>query len=79
MTDNDQMEIRIHQAPPNTDVYGRGAMPLFSLTERVKVELPDGTLLYGVTLETWVEIESDDSRVLTKTIRVHGIEPGGAR
>ena len=76
MTDNDQMEIRIHQAPPNTDVYGRGAMPLFSPTDHVVVELPGGMLLYGVTLETWVEIESDDSRVLTKTIRVHSIEKG---
>ena len=78
MTDNDQMEIRIYQAPPNTDVYGLRAMPLFSLTERVKVELPDGTLLYGVVLSDLVEIESDDSRVLTKTIRVHGTVLGGA-
>ena len=76
MTDNGQMEIRIYQAPPNTDVYGLRAMPLFSLTERVKVELPDGTLLYGVTLETRDELSSDDSRVLTKTIRVHSIEKG---
>ena len=76
MTDNDQMEIRIYQAPPNTDVYRFGAMPLFSSTDHVEVELPDGTLLYGVVLSDLAEIESDDSRVLTKTIRVHGIEKG---
>ena len=79
MTTNDQMKIRIYKAPPDTDVYGLGTMPLFSPTERVEVELPDGTLLYGVALSEWDEIRSDDSRVLTKTIRVHGTAPGGAR
>lgn len=79
MTDNDEMQIRIYQAPPNTDVYGRGAMPLFSPTDRVEVELPDGTLLYGVVLSEWAEIRSDDSRVLTQTVRVHGSARGGAR
>lgn len=78
MTTNDQMQITIQKAPPNTDVYGRGIVPLLSLTERVEVELPDGTMLYGVVLSEWNEIRSDDSRVLTKTIRVYGIEPGGA-
>lgn len=79
MTTNDQMQIRIYKAPPDTDVYGLRAMPLFSLTDRVEVELPDGTILYGVVLSEWDEIRSDDSRVLTKTIRVHGTALGGAR
>ena len=79
MTTNDQMKIRTYKAPPDTDVCGLGTMPLFSPTERVEVELPDGTLLYGVVLSEWDEIRSDDSRVLTKTIRVHGTAPGGAR
>ena len=79
MTTNDQMEIRIYQAPPDTDVFGLRAMPLFSLTDRVEVELPDGTLLYGVVLHDWAEIRSDDSRVLTKTIHVHGTTQGGAQ
>ena len=78
MTTNDQMQIRIHQAPPNTDVYGLGLMPLNSLAERVEVELPDGTLLYGVVLSESVEIDGH-VRVVTKTIRAYGIEPGGAR
>ena len=77
MTTNDQMKIRIHKAPPDTDVYELGAMPLISPAEAVCIELPDGTMLYGVVLSEWDEIRSD-SRVLTKTIRVHGIEPGGA-
>ena len=76
MTDNGQMEIRIYQAPPNTDVYRFGAMPLSRLADHVEVELPDGTLFYGVVLSDLAEIESDDSRVLTKTIRVHSIEKG---
>ena len=75
MTTNDQIQIRIHQAPPNTDVYGLGAMPLSSLADRIEVELLDGTLLYGVVLSEWDEIGSE-SRVLTKTIRVYGIEKG---
>lgn len=79
MTDNDEMQIRIYQSPPDTDVYGRRAVPLFSLTDHVEVELPDGTLLYGVVLSDWDEIRSDDSRVLTKTVRVHGTVLGGAR
>ena len=79
MTTNDQMKIRIYKAPPDTDVYGLGTMPLISPAERVVVELPDGTLLYGVVLSEWDEIRSDDSRVLTQTIRVHGTASGGAR
>jgi hypothetical protein len=75
MTTNDQMKIRIHQAPPNTDVYGLGAMPLINPAEAVEVELPDGTMLYGVVVSEWDEI-TNDSRVLTKTIRVHSIEGG---
>ena len=77
MTDNDQMKIRIHKALPDTDVYELGTMPLISPAEAVCIELPDGTMLYGVVMSEWDEIRGD-SRVLTKTIRVHGIEPGGA-
>lgn len=79
MTTNDEMEIRIHQAPPDTDVHGLRAMPISSLADRIEVELLDGTMLYGVVVSEWSEI-TNDSRVLTKTIRVYGIEPGdGAR
>ena len=75
MTTNDQMHIRIHQAPPDTGVFGLGRPSLLNrMADRVVVELPDGTLLYGVVLSEWSEIRSDDSRVLTKTIRVHSIE-----
>ena len=77
MTTNDLMQIRIHKALPDTDVYELGTMPLISPAEAVCIELPDGTMLYGVVMSEWDEIRSD-SRVLTKTIRVHGIEPGGA-
>ena len=73
MTTNDQMQIRIYKAPPDTDVYGLRAMPLVSPAEAVEVELPDGTMLYGVVMSEWDEIRSD-SRVLTKTIRVYGIK-----
>ena len=79
MTDNDQMEIRIYQSPPNTDVYRLRTMPLINPAEAVCIELQDGTMLYGVVMSEWDEIRGD-SRVLTKTIRVYGIEPGdGAR
>ena len=79
MTTNDQMQIRIHRTPPETELYGLGAMPLNRMAERVEVELQDGTMLYGVVMSEWDEIRGD-SRVLTKTIRVYGIEPGdGAR
>ena len=78
MTTNDQMQIRIHRTPPETELYGLGPMPLNRMAERVEVELQDGTMLYGVVMSEWDEIRSD-SRVLTKTIRVYGIEPGGAR
>ena len=77
MTDNDQMEIRIRQAPPNTDVYRFGAMPLFSPAEAVCIELPDGTMLYGTVTAESTEIDGH-VQVVTKTVRVHGIEPGGA-
>ena len=77
MTTNDQMQIRIHKAPLNTELYEFGAMPLIDPADRVEVELPDGTLLYGVVMSEWAEIRSDDSRVLTQTVRVYGIEPGG--
>lgn len=73
MTTNSQMKIRIHQAPPNTDVYELGTMPLITPAEAVEIELPDGTLLCGVVTSEWDEIRSQ-SRVLTKTIRVHSIE-----
>lgn len=79
MTTNNQMKIRIHKAPPDTDVYGLGIMPLIDPAEAVEVELPDGTMLYGVVMSEWDEIRSDDSRVLTQTIRVHGTASGGAR
>ena len=78
MTTNDLMQIRIHRAPPETEVYGRGTMPLNRMADRVEVELPDGTLLYGVVLSELDEIRSD-SRVLTKTIHVHGTAMGGSR
>lgn len=78
MTTNDQMQIRFHKVPPNTGSYGLGIMPLVAPAEAVEVELPDGTMLYGVVMSEWDEI-TDQSRLLTKTIRVHGIEPGGAR
>lgn len=79
MTTNNQMKIRIHKAPPNTEMYGLGTMPLISPAEAVCIELPDGTLLYGVVLSEWDEIRSDGSRVLTQTVRVHGTALGGAR
>ena len=78
MTTNDLMQIRIHRAPPETEVYGRGLMPLTHMADRVEVELPDGTLLCGVVTSEWDEITSE-SRVLTKTIHVHGTALGGAR
>jgi hypothetical protein len=53
-------------------------MPLIDPAEAVEVELPDGTMLYGVVMSEWDEI-TDQSRLLTKTVRVYGIEPGGAR
>ena len=73
MTTNDQMEIRFHKAPPDTELYGLGTMPLIAPAEAVEVELPDGTVIYGVVTSEWDEI-TDQSRVLTKTIRVHSIE-----
>ena len=78
MTKNDQMQIRFHKAPLNTGSYGLGIMPLIDPAEAVEVELPDGTMLYGVVMSEWDEIRSE-SRVLTKTVRVHGTAPGGAR
>lgn len=78
MTTNDQMQIRFHKAPLNTGSYGLGIMPLIDPAEAVEVELPDGTMLYGVVMSEWDEIRSE-SRVLTKTIRVHGTALGGAR
>ena len=78
MTTNDQMQIRFHKAPLNTGSYGLGIMPLIDPAEAVEVELPDGTMLYGVVMSEWDEI-TDQSRLLTKTVRVYGIEPGGAR
>ena len=73
MTTNDQMQIRLHKTPLNTEIYGLGTMPLINPAEAVEVELPDGTMLYGVVLSEWDEITSE-SRVLTKTIRVHSIK-----
>ena len=78
MTTNDQMQIRFHKLLRDTDSYGLGTMPLITPAEAVEVELPDGTMLYGVVMSEWDEIRSE-SKVLTKTIRVYGIEPGGAR
>ena len=75
MTKNDQMQIRFHKAPLNTGSYRLGTMPLINPAERVEVELPDGTMLYGVVMSEWDEIRSE-SRVLTKTVRVHSIEGG---
>lgn len=73
MTTNDQMQIRLHKTPLNTEIYGLGTMPLISPAEAVEVELPDGTMLYGVVVSEWDEI-TDQLRVLTKTIRVHNIK-----
>ena len=73
MTTNDQMKIRLHKTPLNTEMYGLGTMPLINPAETVCIELPDGTMLYGVVMSEWDEI-TDQSRVLTKTIRVHSIE-----
>ena len=73
MTANNQMQIRFHKAPLNTASYGLGIMPLIDPAEAVEVELPDGTMLYGVVMSEWDEI-TDQSRVLTKTIRVHNIK-----
>lgn len=73
MTTNDQMKIRFHKTPLNTEMYGLGTMPLINPAEAVEVELPDGSMLYGVVMSEWDEI-TDQSRVLTKTIRVHNIE-----
>ena len=75
MTANNQMQIRLHKTPLNTEMYGLGTMPLINPAEAVVVELPDGTMLYGVVVSEWDEITSE-SRVLTKTIRVHRIEKG---
>lgn len=73
MTANNQMQIRFHKAPLNTGSYGLGIMPLIDPAEAVAVELPDGSMLYGVVMSEWDEI-TDQSRVLTKTIRVHNIK-----
>ena len=78
MTKNDQMQIRIHRTPPETESYGLRPMLFRNPAERVEVELPDGTLIYGVVMSEWDEIRSD-SRVLTKTIHVHGTAMGGSR
>lgn len=78
MTTNDQMQIRLHKGPLESESYRLGTMPLINPAERVEVELPDGTMLYGVVMSEWDEI-TDQSRLLTKTVRVYGIEPGGAR
>ena len=73
MTANNQMQIRFHKTLRDTDSYGLGTMPLINPAEAVEVELPDGTMLYGVVMSEWDEI-ADQSRVLTKTIRVHNIK-----
>lgn len=78
MSTNNQMEIRFHKMLRDTESYEFMTMPLNILSEAVEVELPDGTMLYGVVTSEWDEIRSD-SRVLTKTIRVHGTASGGAR
>ena len=73
MTTNSQMKIRFHKILRDTDSYGLGTMPLITPSEAVEVELPDGTMLYGVVMSEWDEI-TDQSRVLTKIIRVHNIK-----
>ena len=78
MTANSQAQIRFHKTLRDTDSYGLGTMPLINPAEAVEVELPDGTLLCGVVTSEWDEITSE-SRVLTKTIHVHGTALGGAR
>lgn len=78
MTTNDQMQIRFHKRPLESESYRLGTMPLINPAERVEVELPDGTMLYGVVMSEWDEIRSE-SRVLTKTIHVHGTAMGGSR
>lgn len=75
MTTNNQMKIKIHKAPLNTGSYGLGIMPLIDPAEAVEVELPDGTMIYGVVMSEWDEIR-DQGRMVTKTIRVHSIEKG---
>lgn len=74
MTTNNQMEIRFHKAPLNTEMYGLGTMPLISPAEAVEVELPDGTMLYGAVTSEWDEITSESRMTTTKTIRVHSIK-----
>ena len=75
MSMSDQMIIRIHRTTPKAESYGLGLMLLHSPEECVEVELPDGRVLYGVVMSEWDEIKGE-SRVLTKTIRVHGTAPG---
>lgn len=75
MTTNDQMQIRFHKSPPNTEMYRLGTMPLINPAEAVEVELLDGTMLYGTVTAESTEIDGH-VRVVTKTVRVHSIEPG---
>ena len=70
MTTNNQMEIRIHKTPLETESYGLGTMPLINPAETVCIELPDGTMLYGTVTAESVEIDGH-VRVVTKTVRVH--------
>lgn len=78
MTTNNQMEIRFYKALPKSEPYNPRIMPVIVPAETVCIELPDGTMLSGVVTSEWDEI-TGQSRITTKTIRVHGIALGGAR
>ena len=79
MTANSQAQIRFHKSLRDTDSYGLGTMPLINPAEAVEVELPDGTMLYGVVTSEWDEVTSQSLKTTTKTVCVHSIEPGGTR
>ena len=70
MTTNNQMEIRFHKAPLETESYGLMTMPLISPAETVCIEFPDGSTLYGTVTAESAEIDGH-VRVVTKTVRVH--------
>ena len=76
MTTNDQMQIRFHKMPLETESHGLMTMQVNNLAEAVEVELPDGTMLYGVVTSEWTEIRSQSQMTTTKTVRVHSIEKG---
>lgn len=74
MTANSQMQIRLHKALPEAAPDGPRIMPVIVPAEAVCIELPDGTTLYGTVTAESAEIDNQ-VRVVTKTIRVHGVAP----